>query len=466
MLVALINYFFPELKPAERSKFLFLGSIAFMILGTYWLMWLLKQAIFFKIAFPESLGWAPQQGALFQPLAKIWSPFVVLGLVLIYSKLIDLVKKHQLFYIICTFYALLFALIGIALMIKDYSGSLVLGRTFLASMGWIYFFAAESFGSLVIALFWSFTNSITDSPSAQRGFPLITAAAQLGAMGGAGILLLSSAIGAVWPLIILTSVMTAAIPVMIYFFMKYTPSVELLGNPIAHRTEKIKEGFFEGFITGLTLLVRQPYLLGILIISTFGDICIQIVEYLMHSYASLPCNYASETAFCWFQGLFGISTNGFSFVVALMGTRYFIKKMGIRGSLLFYPSVFALTIFILFGLYYVAPLSSFHFLWITFGAMIIFKGLGYAFNNPVKEIMYIPTSKDAKFKSKGWIDMFGGRFAKAGGAQITSMYKHSMTDLIFFGALMSGGLITIWLLAAFFVGKKNEQLVKKNTIIE
>ncbi len=62
-------------------------------------------------------------------------------------------------------------------------------------------------------------------------------------------------------------------------------------------------------------------------------------------------------------------------------------------------------------------------LWATFAAMVVIKGVGYAVNNPTKEMMYIPTSKDAKFKSKGWIDTFGSRFAKAGGAQVTNAFK-------------------------------------------
>ena len=50
--------------------------------------------------------------------------------------------------------------------------------------------------------------------------------------------------------------------------------------------------------------------------------------------------------------------------------------------------------------------------------MVTLKGLSYALNNPCKEVMYIPTSKDAKFKTKSFIDMFGSRSAKMSGAQI------------------------------------------------
>ena len=51
-------------------------------------------------------------------------------------------------------------------------------------------------------------------------------------------------------------------------------------------------------------------------------------------------------------------------------------------------------------------------MWATFAAMMIITATSYAVNNPVKEMMYIPTSKDAKFKAKGLVDMIGGRGGK------------------------------------------------------
>ena len=81
-------------------------------------------------------------------------------------------------------------------------------------------------------------------------------------------------------------------------------------------------------------------------------------------------------------------------------------------------------------------------------------------------MMYIPTSKDAQFKSKGWIDTFGSRFSKAGGAQVTNMFKHNMPDLMIYGSMVGFGLIGIWIVAAIFVGNKNKQLLDNNKIVE
>ena len=50
--------------------------------------------------------------------------------------------------------------------------------------GWLWYVYVESFGSLIVALFWSFTTDITDENAAKRGFPLIAMLGQLGNIVG------------------------------------------------------------------------------------------------------------------------------------------------------------------------------------------------------------------------------------------------------------------------------------------
>lgn len=465
MMSGVISYFYPDLKKDEIKRFGLLAAIFFFIIGAYWLLRLIKQTIFLTVAFPECLGWQPQQGCLFQPTAKFWSPFVVLVMVLVYSKLVDLVKKHQLFYIICSFYAALFATCAGFLFVKDMYGAHVIGKYTLALMGWLSYFTIESFGSLVVALFWSFTNSITDSDSAKRGFPLIVVVAQIAAVLGSGALFFAGSTG-LWPVLLLASLLVAAVIPLVHYFVKHIPHNQMVGNVAAAATEKKKEGFIEGFVSGLTLLFSRPYLLGVLIISTFYEAIAQIVEYQMNRYAlMLPIYKNSETAFAQFQSTYGMGINIVSFFIALLGTSYIIKRFGVRISLLIYPVIFA-CVLLGFYTYFKMGLSPAALLWSAFAAMIVIKGVGYAVNNPTKEMMYIPTSKDAKFKSKGWIDTFGSRFAKAGGARVTDAYKTNLADLMTYGTFIGFGLIGFWIMAALAVGYKNKQLVDNKQIIE
>ncbi len=463
MLSSLVHYFYPDLNKDEIKKFSYLSLTFFLIIGSYWLVRLLKNTLFLKIAFPESLGWLPQQGALFQPIAKFYSLFVVFALVMVYSKLIDLFKKHVLFYIICTFYAIVFGGITVMLVLRSQYGDLYLGKNLLAIVGWGSYFAIESFGSLITALFWSFTNSICTSESAKSGYPMILACAQIGAIGGSVLMIFSSHFG-LSLLFGLAAFFVAAVMIAIHFLMKAVPASQMVGNKQAAATEKQKEGFIEGFLSGIKLIVTRPYIFGILIVSTLYEVINTVIEYQMNTQASVF--YPTDIEYARFAGIYGTAVNSLALLLALFGTSYLIKRFGLRFGLFIFPVSLCIAFALLFGFYTLGAPSAGQLLAATFGVMMIAKGLGYAVNNPVKEMMYIPTSKDAKFKSKGFIDVFGGRMSKLGGASIANAFKASPHDLMVYGTMFSFGLTGIWLLAALFVGKKNAQLIADNEIVE
>lgn len=466
MLTRIVNTFWPDMDKEEVKKFSILGGMFFLIIGSYWLLRLLKNTLLYKIAFPEALGWPADYGRLMQPVAKFWSPFIIIGLVLLYSKLVDLFEKHRLFYLLISIYTLLFGCITIMLGIRHFMGDAFLGKSVLAALGWISYFTIESFGSLIAALFWSFTASITTTDSAKRGYPLIAALAQLGAIFGSAPTLGIAQLGGIWVLFLGATLAVGSTIFVMHYFMRTMPPQALIGNRKAHDSEKKKEGFIEGFTSGLVLLFTKPYLIAVLIVSTFYEVITQIIEYQMQSNACIYPAYCTEAGFAQFQGIYGICVNILAFSMALLGTSYLIKRYGLRFCLLFFPICLGIAFISLFAFFIVGSPDAGQLLWATFAVMIIAKGLGYAVNNPVKEIMYIPTSKDVKFKSKGWIDMFGSRTAKQGGAQVTNAFKHSIPELMMYGTIFSLGLTAVWIMAAIFVGNKNKQLIKDNQIIQ
>src|ERR1700730_4477542 len=100
MLARFIHFFWPDLEKEEIKKFGMLASMFFLIIGSYWLLRLLKNIILYKIAFTVEFGWPADQGRLMQPVAKQISLITMIAVVFIYSKLVDLFEKHKLFYIL------------------------------------------------------------------------------------------------------------------------------------------------------------------------------------------------------------------------------------------------------------------------------------------------------------------------------------------------------------------------------
>ena len=100
MFSSIIQTFWPSINKEEVKKFSLLSLTLLCLIGSYWIMRLVKDVIMFKIAFPESLGWAANQGSIYQPIAKMWSVGVIFLVVGIYNILVSKYKKNQLFYIL------------------------------------------------------------------------------------------------------------------------------------------------------------------------------------------------------------------------------------------------------------------------------------------------------------------------------------------------------------------------------
>ena len=115
----------------------------------------------------------------------------------------------------------------------------------------------------------------------------------------------------------------------------------------------------------------------------------------------------------------------------------------------------------LVGLFYVIPSLS-----VALGCMVIIKALSYGFNNPVREIVYIPTSDAIKFKAKAWVDMFGNRFSKGGGAGVNAALQNIPNGFATYGILISMSLVGFWVVVALIMGSVFTRLVKTKQVIE
>lgn len=168
----LCRYLWGDLSYFELRKFGILSLIFLNLIGSYWLMRPLKDGVFFTIV-----------GIEYLPYAKMSSFLVIIPLILIYSKLVDLYSRHKLMYIICGTYAGLFATIVFCLGLP----SIGLENSQSSPdriLGWVTYFGIESFGSICVALFWSFVTSSTSSSSAKKGYPLIVMSGQIGSIIG------------------------------------------------------------------------------------------------------------------------------------------------------------------------------------------------------------------------------------------------------------------------------------------
>ena len=106
--------------------------------------------------------------------------------------------------------------------------------------------------------------------------------------------------------------------------------------------------------------------------------------------------------------------------------------------------------------------------------MVIAKAVNYALNQPTLKQLYIPTSRDAKYKSQAWIEMFGSRGSKAAGSWINTFRKPFVAQygseagaawFLTISSLASFSMITVWLFVVVYVAKTYNKAIAEKRVV-
>ena len=450
-----------KLPVSEMLRTLCLASTLFFMIGGYWLMRSLKDPILTALCGVEVI-----------PKAKMLSVFVVFAVVSIYNRFLDSeMPRHKLFYIFGTFYFVVFLTIA-ALLLHPTIGLENQRQSPWRVLGWISYCTIESFGSVMVSLFWSFTNSNFSLESAKASYGVLIAVAQLGSILGPTFVSRYAETVGVGACYVIGACCLAFLQVTMYIYISIYGTADRNGSTKPQK--KAKAGMFEG----LKLFWEYNYVKGIFAISCLFMVEVTIIDFTMKMLArdyfaeEHPCeagmscyDYAggnhgmsedATAAFTSFMGFFGQVTNSLSFLFSLFGTSAVIRALGLRLTLLLFPSL-CLAVIIFVRLY---PT-----LYVVFGAMITLKAASYSLNNPTKEILYQPTSGSVKYKAKSWIDIFGARGSKALGSVVTNAFSDSSAALISNGSLVGMCVASFLVWNATYMGKKFDEYSESGYIV-
>ena len=437
----------------ELKKFGFLASIFGLIIGTYWTLRPLKDGLFNALIGTKD----------YQPTAKILSLFIVFPLVIIYSKLIDTFPRHKVFYVLIGIYAAL-ALVFTYFFFHPTIGLANTVKSPDRLLGWCWYFYVESFGSLIVALFWAFTTDTTMPDSAKRGFPIIALFGQMGNLLGP-LLLNANRLGFATsaPIVGISAGLMVLTGGVFWVMMRTISTKEFVSYE--GKNEEKKEGKEEpGFFEGLKLLLTERYLLGLFLIITIYEIIITILDY--HFKATAAGAFLLETDYSSYLATYGWMTGLVSMLCVLFGINNIQRKLGMKASLMLLPALIAVAVLMV----------KMNPTWLAaaFWIMVFSKAINYALNQPTLKQLYIPTTKETRYKAQAWIEMFGSRGSKAGGSFINNMRKTfeakygaiaGISTFLTVSTLISGSLIVVWIFAALFVSKTFNKAIKENKVV-
>lgn len=445
-----------QLDKHDIMKLLLLASAFFCIIGSYSILRSLKTSIFLGMV-----------GKEYQPISRLISLVIIFPCGFMYSKLVDKLKRQQIFTTVIGIYAIL------SLVFAVFLAHPVIGvKNCITSsdrlLGWCFEIFMDLYSALVLTTFWGYANSISTPSFANKSYGLITAISRVGGVITPliGLLFLHKLpIETHTSIPILVLIAAILLGCAIYCGKKISttlPAAYLTGysdqhqeTPAVDEKKKVeKPSIFEG----IKLMLTQPYVMGIFGLVYSMEVIAIIFDYQMQVLMSIETNnnIGSMSSFMF---VYTSSFQALGLVFALFGTSTLLKRFGTLTCLLIMP-VAVLLLSLLTFLY--PSLGTIFFV------MIVLRALNYGFNYPVRETLYIPTVKDIQFKAKLWIDSFGKTFSKSSGSLFNQLLLYFSSNPYFIlrvDSIYCVGIACVYGIVSLMVGRKYQKTILAGKII-
>lgn len=449
---------FGDFEREEFKKFLRMGLIFALIIGVYWTLRPLKDAIFIHLV-----------DKLHLPYAKTVSVIALLPLVMFYTKLLEKTSREKMLVILPAFYGVAILVFASIMYFAQSSPEEIEARSFFPYagtkiLGYIWYVFVESFGSLVVALFWAFAADTTEPTPAKRGFPLVVA---IGQMGG---ILFPYSVGGLPHRLGLTTdtlsmvclgLLTLLIIPTVGYFLRATPP-KLLKS--FHGKNEIEEESTQepGFLEGLKLLVTHRYLLGIFAANFIYEIIVTIFDF---NFKLAAGEQYSGVALSHYLSVYGSSVNIVSLACLLLGISNVTRYLGVGVALAAMPIIVGLALFSFL------TINSLGFL---FALMVGSKAINYALNGPALKQLYIPTTPDVRFKAQAWIETFGSRASKETGSifnMILRPFQKAFGEVagrshyLMLSGAIGFPLLLFWFVTAVYLGRTFKRAIDEKKVV-
>jgi ATP:ADP antiporter, AAA family len=424
--------FFAEVRPEETQSSLLLAANVFLLLTTYYLIKPVREALILAGG-----------GAELKSYLSTGQAILLLGLVPLYGSLAGRVTRRRLLNTV----TLVFSACLVAFFL--------LARAHIP-VGIAFFLWAGIFNLMIVAQFWGFANDLFSEEAGRRLFPLIAIGASAGAALGSIIAALLIPVVGVYQLLLLAAALLAASLLLTNRVEGRAPRApapassgpEVSSPPATRPRRPGSRGAFRLVWNNRYLLAVAFLMLLVNWVNTNGEYILgrTVREAAARAVANGTDGGLGEGAYI------GQFYSRFFSVVNLVGlgaqmflVSRIVRFLGVRGALMVLPAL-------AFGGY--AILAFAPILPVIRWAKTAENAADYSLQNTVRNILFLPTSRDEKYQAKQAIDAF---FVRAGDV-LSSALVYLGTAVLSLQtrqfALCNLGLTAAWLVLAAMIGRR------------
>ena len=424
---------FTEVRGGEGFTSLLLTLNVFLLLTTYYIIKPVREALILSV----------EGGAEIKAYAAAGQAALLLLVVPLYGAIASRVPRRLLITIVTLFFA--------ACLVGFYFAA----QAQVANLGVIFYLWVGIFNLMVIAQFWAFANDIYSPEQGKRLFAIVAFGASIGAVMGSGI---ASAL--IEPLgtnmmLIVSAVMLTSTLILLYWVEARERSARE-ARAAETGTAVVEEESIGGKENGFSLVFKDKYLLAIAGLLLVLNLVNTTGEYILGSVVSDtakatvgPDGDVGAYIGKFYADFFGI-VNIVGVVMQLFIVSRILKYFGVRIALMVLPTIALFG----YGLLAVFPILS-AVRWVK----TLENATDYSLNNTVRQVLFLPLSREEKYKAKQAIDSF---FVRAGDA-LQALLVFVGTTYLSFGttqfALVNIVLVVGWLALAGWIGYENKRRV-------
>src|SRR5437899_199333 len=304
-----------------------------------------------------------------------------------------------------------------------------------------FFIWVSVFNLFVVSLFWSLMVDLFRPQQAERLFGFVSAGGSCGALAGPTLTALLAAPLGTANLLLLSCCFLGLAVVCVYALIRRAgvDAAASAARPSAEPGDSIGGTTW----SGIAQIARSPYLLGIVayvLLYTLlsGFVYLELARMVSATYS----DPAQRTALF---AQMDLAVNVITLLGQLLVVAKFVEKLGVGAALALLPAL-GLAGFVAIGL---APLLA-----VLIAFQILRRAADYAIARPAREMLFTVLTREAKYKSKNFIDTVVFRGGDAASGWVYAALKGLGLGLAGLAAAVIPGAI-LWLLLGLWLGRQH-----------
>ena len=428
---------FSEVRPGEGPRAFTMLLNIFLILVCYYIIKTVREPLILTAAVPEWLQRIGVTGpAEVKTYAAAGQALVLMGFVPAYSWFASRVDRMKLVFGVTAFFVANIVLFALALQAQ------------VEYIGMFFYVWVGLFSLSIIAQFWSYANDIYSKDAGNRLFPIIGVGMTVGSPVGAAIAerMFRAQFSPHMMLYLAAAILLATAG--LYAASNRTGSVSRQaaagGAPIGGR------GAFALVFSSRYILLIAVLLILLNVVNTVGEFILS--DLVVGAAAAAGSNDPSFDTSAYigaFYGNYFLWVNLLAVALQILVAPWLIKKFGLAGVLFALP-------FIALGAYGV----------IAFGATIAIvrwaktteNATDYSVMNTAKQLLWLPTSREEKYKAKQAVDSFFVRIGDLAAAVVVFLGTSWLAFEARGFATLNLVFVVVWLAIAIALLRENRKL--------